>query len=203
MPSPVPSSGFLPLSTVLAALAVMHELLAEPATDRDAPTLRGLVSCRSRPWSRPSELSLPEEPCPFSRAAASLRVHARPPPARWTRDVRARFHRGADSWPWMTRGPSRLESRDQSSPRALGRPPCALLPRLWRLPFPKTPGSPDCGRHAHFEALLPSRVRSLRDPNPGRGEIRRSVLSWAVFPSRVYSSTSVGPVSREGEVGQV
>lgn len=39
---------------------------------RGAPTLRGLVSCRSRPWSRPSELSLLEEPYPLSRASCFL-----------------------------------------------------------------------------------------------------------------------------------
>lgn len=36
------------------------------------PTLRGLLSCRSRPWSFPPELSLPEEPCPLSRATCFL-----------------------------------------------------------------------------------------------------------------------------------
>jgi len=51
-PTPVPSSGFLPLSTVLAALAA--RTLDTPrgisiAVRRGAPTLRGLVSCRSRP----------------------------------------------------------------------------------------------------------------------------------------------------------
>jgi len=47
-PPPVPSSGFLPLSTVQAAHAVRHEPLAEPAVHRGAPTLRGLITCRSR-----------------------------------------------------------------------------------------------------------------------------------------------------------
>jgi len=41
---------------------------------RGVPTLRGLVPCRSRPWSCPPELSLPEEPYPLSRAVASLQV---------------------------------------------------------------------------------------------------------------------------------
>jgi len=40
------------------------------------PTLRGLVPCRSRPWSSPPELSLPGEPHPLSRAVASLRVRS-------------------------------------------------------------------------------------------------------------------------------
>jgi len=36
------------------------------------PTLRGLLSCRSRPWSFPPELSLPGKPYPLSRASCSL-----------------------------------------------------------------------------------------------------------------------------------
>jgi len=56
-----------------------HTPLAEPVVRRGAPTFRGLVPCRSRPWSRPSELSLLEEPYPLSRACASLRVRVRPP----------------------------------------------------------------------------------------------------------------------------
>jgi len=58
------------------------EPLAEPVVFRGAPALRGLVPCRSRPWSRPSELSPLEEPYPLSRAFASLWVRVRPPPAR-------------------------------------------------------------------------------------------------------------------------
>jgi len=53
-----------------------------PPIFRDAPKLRGPVSCRSRPWSLPSELSPLGEPCPLSRAFASLRVRVRRPPAR-------------------------------------------------------------------------------------------------------------------------
>jgi len=70
-PPPVPSSGFLPLSTVLATHAALHGPL-RIRRHRGAPTLRGLVSCRSRPWSRPSELSLLEEPYPLSRASCFL-----------------------------------------------------------------------------------------------------------------------------------
>jgi hypothetical protein len=45
-----------------------HELL-RIRRYRGAPTLRGFISRRSRPWSRPSELSLLEEPYPLSRAS--------------------------------------------------------------------------------------------------------------------------------------
>jgi len=51
-PSPVPSSGFLPLSTVPAALAARTNPLRGPPSPC-APTLRGLVSCRSRPLESP------------------------------------------------------------------------------------------------------------------------------------------------------
>jgi len=76
-----------PASAVLRDLAPLdgfgrvrgtHGLLAEPAARRDAPTLCGLVSCRSRPMELPSELSSSGEPCPISRAFASLRVRLRP-----------------------------------------------------------------------------------------------------------------------------
>jgi hypothetical protein len=47
-PSPVPSSGFLPLSTVLALRGACAPL-ARSVVFPEYPTLRGLVSCRSRP----------------------------------------------------------------------------------------------------------------------------------------------------------
>jgi len=69
--SSVPSSGFLPLSTVPAGSRLARSLL-DPADRREPPLLRGLVSCRSRHWSFPTELSLPEEPYPLSRASFFL-----------------------------------------------------------------------------------------------------------------------------------
>jgi hypothetical protein len=63
-------------------------------------------------------------------------------------------------------------------------------------PRSRSSGSPVNGRHAHFEALLSSGVRSRGDPRPGQGEVVGSVLSWACFPSRVCSSRIPGPVSR-------
>jgi len=76
-PSSVPSSGFLPLSTVSASTRRIFRSfdLARPFGPRRSPwppTLRGLLSCRSRPWSAPPELSLPGEPCPLSWAFCFL-----------------------------------------------------------------------------------------------------------------------------------
>jgi len=65
----------------------------EPRRSPWPPTLRSLLSCRSRPWSSPPELSLPGEPHPLSRAVASLRVRNRLPPAQCLRDLHGRFLR--------------------------------------------------------------------------------------------------------------
>jgi hypothetical protein len=54
------------------------------------------------------------------------------------------------------------------------------------------------GRHAHFEALLPSRVRSRDERHPGQGTFVWSVLSWvSCFPSRACSSISRARHARE------
>jgi len=62
-PSSVPSSGFLPLSTVPATHAALHEPLRSPPFCRGAPTLRSLVSCCSRPFG----VALQSFPFPGSR----------------------------------------------------------------------------------------------------------------------------------------
>jgi hypothetical protein len=62
-----PSRRFRPFRTRLA-----RTLADPPFVRRGAPTLRGLVPCRSRPWNVPAELSLPEEPYPLSRACCFL-----------------------------------------------------------------------------------------------------------------------------------
>jgi len=88
----VPSSGFLPLSTVPASTRLASRPFG-PRRSPWPPTLRGLLSCRSRPWSVPSELSLPEEPYPLSRAVSSLRVRVRLPPAQSLQELHDRFPR--------------------------------------------------------------------------------------------------------------
>jgi len=93
--SHVRDGGFhAPAGAVLRVLAPLDgsgssRLAREPCGPRRSPwppTLRGLFSYRSRSWSVPPELSLPEEPYPLSRAVASLRVHARLPPAQYSAD---------------------------------------------------------------------------------------------------------------------
>jgi len=65
-PPPVPSSGFLPLSTVQAAHAARHEPLRSSPLRRGAPTLCGLVTCRSRLFGA----ALQSFPFPRSRSCS-------------------------------------------------------------------------------------------------------------------------------------
>jgi len=92
------------------------EPLARPVVFRGAPALRGLVPCRSRPWSCPSELSPLEEPYPLSRAAASVWVRVRPPPGATSRELFRCFPRRADPLPRFARRlPGRMGWDDGSS----------------------------------------------------------------------------------------
>jgi len=121
-PSPVPSSGFLPLSTVLAALAARTSSLRSPPSPC-APTLRGLVSCRSRPLESPyrafpSRGAVPALagqllPCGFAfdspNGAAQPKVFAAP------------FAYRADHSPRLALRLAGLSSWDDGSPESLGR----------------------------------------------------------------------------------
>jgi len=53
------------------------------------------------------------------------------------------------------------------------------------------------GRHARFEALLPSRVRSRHDLRPGQGTAARSVLSWASSPLEISPRKQRARFTRE------
>jgi len=98
-----------------------------PAVYRDLPTLRSLLSCRSRSWSVPSELSLPGEPHPLSRAVSSLGFVFRLPPAQSQQELHDRFRLFAPArLPFLrahlAADPGRM-SRDEGSLRSLGRSP--------------------------------------------------------------------------------
>jgi len=187
-PPPVPSSGFLPLSTVLAALAARTNPLRSPPFAVTPRRFAALFHAARAHWSRPSELSLPEEPCPISRAFASLRVRVRPPNgaarARRSRAVSPSCPPLAVAHPKVRRTPGQRRWFPVIARRARFAPGGASTAPS----FSYAPGSPDGGRHARFEALLSSRVRS-RSTSPWPGWlIARSVLSWAFGPSRVCSS---------------
>jgi len=92
--------------------------------------------------------------------------------------------------------PGRM-SRDESSLRSLDDHLDAPLERASEdRPFPSTLGSPVNGRHARFEALLPSGVRSLDDPMPWPGRDRRVGALLGFFLSRASSTTVQGAVIR-------
>jgi len=134
-PSPVPSTGFLPLSTVLACSRRVHTPRMYLRKVRRLPWLPDASRPCSMPLAsleRPKELSLPGEPCPLSRASASLRVRTRPPPARlWTSFSRSLSPtRQLFAERFRTRRDARRRSRDDGSPRSLGQPVDALARTL-------------------------------------------------------------------------
>jgi hypothetical protein len=197
-PPSVPSSGFLPLSTVPATHAARTDPCGSTVR-RGAPTLCGLVPCRSRPWNYPPELSLPEEPYPLSRASCFLAGFAvRPPPAQSRREIHDRFPCRAELF---AREPRRSGARTHEPgrqfPAVARRSPRRAAERASEdRPFPSTLGSPVNGRHARFEALLPSGVRSLDDPMPWPGRDRRAGALLGFFLSRASSTTVQGAVFR-------
>jgi hypothetical protein len=185
-----------------------HEPLAEPVVRRGAPTLRGLVSCRSRPWSRPTELSLLEEPYPLSQASCFL-AGSRSTAQRRGRSegFAAPFADRADLSPQLARGLAGLEGRDDGSLESLGAARHAL-PRSFTTSRLVSAGLAGLGgRHARFEALLPSRVRSHDDRSLARARSSGRCspglfpspalafrLTQSSVPSRVCSSSPVGSV---------
>jgi len=195
--SPEPSSGFLPLSTVLAVHAARHEPLRSSPLPWHPDASRPCSMPLAPLWSCPSELSLPGEPCPLSRAIASLRVRGRPPPARQRRVFHDAFAAAPALCPRSARRPTETHEPGQQFP-AIARPTVRSHCRVAEAdrPFSFPPGSPVSGQHARFEALLPPGVRSPATPCPGQGEVATSVLSWAFSSLEIPPRTTLGSVSR-------
>jgi len=178
-PSPVPSSGFLPLSTVLAALAARtRPLRSSPFAV--APRRFAALFHAAR------ALGIALQSFPFSRSRtrsrgppASLWVRVRPPNgATVSTGFAAPFPVAPTSGRGSPRGLTGLGGWDDGSPEPLdvvrdtqARPGRSLLGTVGLAGLG--------GRHAHFEALLPSRVRSRDERHPGQGTFVWSVLSWA------------------------
>jgi len=186
-PSPVPSSGFLPLSTVLAALAARSGPRPCGVSSPFAVTPRrfaALFHAARAHWSRPTELSLPEEPYPLSRALSPLWVRADRPTARLGPRVSRLLSPFAPTsrrgWP---EGSPDSRSRDDGSPESLGRRTCHVAVvvcdvssrngRAHRTRRPNTPTSELCSPR---ESVLGD------DRLPGQGSVDRSVLSWTFSP---------------------
>jgi len=168
-PPPVPSSGFLPLSTVLAALAARTNPLRSPpfavAPRRFAALFHAArapgVALQSFPFSRSRTRS--------RGPPASLRVRIRPPNgAARPEEFAAPFPDRADLSPQLARRLAGLEGRDDGSLESLGaaRHPLPGSSTTSRLESAGLAGLG--GRHAHFEALLTSRVRSHDDRSLAR-----------------------------------
>jgi hypothetical protein len=197
-PPPVPSSGFLPLSTVLAALAARtRPLRSSPFAV--APRRFAALFHAAR------ALGIALQSFPFSRSRtrsrgppASLWVRVRPPNgATVSMGFAAPFPVALTSGHGSPRGLTGLGGWDDGSLEPLdivrdtqARPGTSLLGSVGLAGLG--------GRHAHFEALLPSRVRSRDERHPGQGTFVWSVLSWvSYFPFRAFSSISRARHARE------
>jgi len=173
-----------------------HETLAGPVVRRDAPTLRGLVSCRSRPWSRPSELSLLEEPYPLSRASCSLAGSRSTAQRRGSnRGFRDPFPRRADLFATASARLAGLQGRDDGSPESLDADRVRVAtrvfdasPRIGRARRTRRPERP-LRSFAPLESPFPARLH----PWPGCGRWVGALLGF-FFPSRACSNKPVGPV---------
>jgi len=167
----VPSSGFLPLSTVSAGSRLARGLL-DPAVRRDPRCFAAFFHA-----ARVTGASLQSFPFPRSRTRsrgprASLRVRVRLPPAQGLQELHGRFPLSRRLFARRAHpevNPGRM-SRDDGSLRSLGRPPRRTRKCTARsVHFPQTLGSPVSGRHARFEALLPPGVRSETTSSPWPG----------------------------------
>jgi len=198
-----------PTGSVLRVLAPLdgsgrargtHEPLAEPAVRRVAPTLCGLVSCRSRPWSHSSEPSPLEEPYPLSRAFASVRVR-----------VRLAQRRGTVQG---FRGPFRLSRRPLATAGLAARrtekpgrrfPGVARASRVTGCPVRVRRSFLGSGRARRtrrptrpLRSLAPLESPFSRRPVPGQGWWAASVGALlSLFPSRAFSSMPRVRSSRE------
>jgi len=198
-PSPEPSSGFLPLSTVLAALAARTRPLRIPPFAVVPRRFAALFHAARAHWIRPSELSLPEEPYPLSRALSPLWVRAGPPNGAARSEVfAAPFADRADLPPRLARRLAGLKKPGRRFPGVARAPHVSRCRgRLRRLVSDRA-GLAGLGcptRPLRSVALLESPFADF-DRHPGQGTIDRSVLSWASFPSRACSSSPWARCSR-------
>lgn len=158
-----------------------HGPLRGPPVRRDAPTLRGLLSCRSRSLEPPYRAFPSRGAVPALAGRFFLAGSCRPPPTRHTRELRGRFPHPAG--PLAVRGPGapgRLPGREGAFPRSLRSDNAALLRR--RPPDRSlacrdspvdaavTPASKLCSPRESVRATVP----------PWPGGTRRPVLSWAL-----------------------
>jgi hypothetical protein len=180
----VPSSGFLPLSTVPADSRLARGLL-DP-TDRRGPLRFAALFHAARVPGAP----LQSFPFPGSRTHSrgpllpcgfALRL----PPAQSLRGLHDCFHRIAPSLR-RTRPPEGRPGTHETGRRipAVARPVASAHLSVPHVPSnsPPTLGSPVNGRHARFEALLPPGVRSATTSIPGQAEVARRCSPGVLRP---------------------
>jgi len=177
--------------------------LLEPRRSPWPPTLRGLVPCRSRPWSSPPELSLPGEPYPLSRAVASLRVRsptaAGAEPAGSSRPlspgprqlVAARAHPKVDPG---------LMSWDGGSLRSLVRSPRHTeVCRTYR-PHPTDTGLAGKRPARPLRSFAPPGSPFRNDPTPGQAEVvRRCSPGVLALQSSLHHGSGFGLSQRRAQ----
>jgi hypothetical protein len=208
--SSVPSSGFLPLSTVSASSRLARGLL-DPAVRRGP---RRLADCTTRRNFRPAEppfparaLGAPLQSFPFPGSRTRSRgpllpcgFVLRPPPAQRLQDLRDRFRLSRQ--PFASRARPKadpgLMSRDVGSPRfaspvasthrSVPHVPSSSHLRWARRLTAGTPASKLCSPRES----VPRRPRNLARPRTPVG----ALLGFS--PSRALSTTVPGSVSRVG-----
>jgi len=182
-PSPVPSSGFLPLSTVPAAFAARADPLRDPPSAVTPRRFAALFHAARALWSRPSELSLLEEPYPLSRASCFLAGSHSTAQRRGTvRGFRDTFHRRVDLFATASTRLAGPGGRDDGSLESLGAARlrvatrvCGVSPRIGRARRTRRPAR-------SLRSFAPLESPFSRRPCPLRNTAVRSVLSWAFSP---------------------
>jgi hypothetical protein len=197
-PSSVPSSGFLPLSTVPAVSRLARGLL-DPAVRRGPLRFAALFHAARVPGA-------PLQSFPFPGSRTRSRGPLLPcgfvlrlPPAQCSREIHGRFRLIAPAR-CHTRPPEGGPGTHEPGRRfpAVASPVASTRTRrvARTVLFPPTLGSPVNGRHARFEALLPPGVRSATTPALARPRSPVGAL-LGFLPSRVSSTTVRGSVTRK------
>jgi len=198
-PSPVPSSGFSPLSTVSAG----SRLSPWPPTLRSSCLSRRRVVTARVPGAPLQSLPFPGSRTRSRRPLLPCGFALRLSPAQRLRGLHDRFRPSRQLFATRARPKADpgLMSRDDGSLRSLVRSPrhtevCRtyrpLLTDNWaRREQPARP----------LRSLAPPGSPFRDDPETWPGQGRPSVLSWGSLPSRASSTTVRGSVSRKDTRG--